>query len=468
MSAEKLNKESIGEEQQPTRPPEEPPPPPEQPPEFIREEFLPPLLPKRPVSVDKTPPPLPEVSPDKKPESVADAQQKSEPEINVPEIEMVRNVGHHKTPEEIERDKKIREENDSPEKFEARKKKEKERALGELSEADVMEKSHDELENIFRKATGESLTEKRERMVDDNLRLRNPGAKVLRGKEAVEKYRQELVGVEQENILQENHEGALDTFWARNQNVKEEDREKYLAKIKNKLGLEGGDGDIAFDRLVNDGYLVEKAKISWWSGKLKISDITGKETSIFRNKKDLADRMVQKAEDDSLRGAETRADNKIIEGRHRLLAERAICTKEIIKQTIMGSAEKERKPEKARLGYVSLGGLIDRVHAKGGHTRNILELELRKRIKEGQYLLRDGGFTIEQWNQVMANKFEAQKLLQEWLGNHKTEEHAEERGAAPEEKEQAEDGVKKTTRKKRVKRPEKRPAEKKKRKKHAK
>lgn len=206
-----------------------------------------------------------------------------------------------------------------------------------------MERKPDEVAEAFKEATGEDLSEKREKMVEENLEARH--MTIVRGKNAVERYRQQLIEKEQKRILIEEHSRAVSALWERNPNIKTEDREKYLAKIKKSLGLEGAGGNIAFDKLINDGYEVEKAKTGWFSNKLKIPKIGSKLVTIGSKGEFLQD-AVQQSTSETFSEAQIRADLKIIEGRKLLLTERQACTKTIIEQAVENhNLAKQKKQE---------------------------------------------------------------------------------------------------------------------------
>lgn len=216
-----------------------------------------------------------------------------------------------------------------------------------LSDFKIMQKSPKEIAGAFREATGEHLREQREKMVDKSLGEEH--IKVIRGKDAVKEYREQAIAKEQKRALEEERAKALDILWARNSNVEEGAKGKYLNNIKEKLGLLGTDGDIAISKLINDGYVIEKAKVGWLSGKINLAKVASNEISVYKNKKDLLERVSQKGKEDSLKGAQTKVDLNIVKGRKRLLAEREVWTKNLIYNEVEKyKLEKEQLEKKQR------------------------------------------------------------------------------------------------------------------------
>lgn len=271
----------------------------------------------------------------KKPEE-ADAEIIVEPEseAGAPEKE----EAERSVPEQVEK------------KNEETREQKRERAIEILSDPKVMDRSPEEIAEAFRNLTEDEsgnhrhLAKERSKMVEKNLKDRH--TIVIKGKDAVEKYRQQIIQKEEERISKEEHSKALNTLWERNPNVKKEDREKHLAKFKKNLRLDGVDDNAAFDKLINDGYAVEKSKTGWFSGETKIPKVKGKGVLVYGNKKDILQDATQLAKSKILGEAQIRADLKIIEERKRLLAERAVCTKDIIEQTVEKyNLEKQQKQE---------------------------------------------------------------------------------------------------------------------------
>jgi hypothetical protein len=222
----------------------------------------------------------------------------------------------------------------------------KEKALEVLSDPKIMERSPRELVESFRNLTenenGEHrhLSKERNEMAYGNLQER--GMRIIRGKDAIEEARQRIATREQDKIKSEEHSRAIKTFWERNSDIKPEDREKYLGDIKKRLGLDGVDGDFAFEKLVNDSYLVEKAKTGWFSDKIKIPKINGKSLSYD---KELLQEMAQEEKNRISVEAQKRADLKIIEGRKRVLKEKQVCARKIIEKTVAEYSSKETAGE---------------------------------------------------------------------------------------------------------------------------
>ena len=262
----------------------------------------------------------------------------------------------------------------------------KERAIEVLSGPDVMDKSPKELAEKFRNLTEDefgrhkNLAEERNRAVKKNFE--NRGMTIIRGKD-IEAYRQHVIEKERERILAEEHSMAIKALWERNPNVKTEDREKYLAEIKKKLGFDVKGGNVAFDKLINEGYEVEKAKRGWFSGRIKMFKV-GSDLVCIGARGDFLQDAFQRARADTFSVAQRSADFKIIEGQKRLLAERAACTKMVIERAVRKhnsenqqkqeteqnetESAKPKNPIKKVIGRVD----IDRVSSLGGLNK-ILE-----------------------------------------------------------------------------------------------
>ena len=305
----------------------------------------------------------------------------------------------------------------------------KEKALEFLSDPKVIEQSPKEIIESFRNLTENENGEHRHLAQEKNelayKNLRERGCTILIGKEAIKTAKELALKKEQERVKNEEHSRAIATFWERNPNVKEENREKYLGDIKKRLGLDGADGDIAFDHLVNGGYLVEKPKmgwLSWFVGK-EIPKIGGKVSLTFENKKDLLQQMAKEATDKISAQARIRTELKFIAGRNRIMAEKQICAKKIIEETVeqyKKQPEKQEKEEKTapeQTEYVRLGDLLKEVHSLRGDIKNILPRRLLETIQRNQEKIHSftNDLSIKQWNKVMEAKEAAKKLIIEWI-----------------------------------------------------
>ncbi len=289
-------------------------------------------------------------------------------------------------------------------------------AIEILKDPKVMERSPREIVDAFREATGEELIPKRERMAEANFKSR--GMRIIRGKDAVEVYRKQLIEKEQERIIQEEHSKALDTLWKRNPNVKPENREKYLAEIKMALGIKEAGDNIALDKLINEGYAVENSKRGLFGfGKLKIPTVDGKGILTYANGKDLLGQNEVVARARMLGEAQGRANLKIDGGREILKAERQACTRTIIGQTVERYEEDREAGEKIDYRESELAPLEDKVHNLGGHTHDILRPKLSKIIRRNQLTLKAFGERLpkKEWNRIMELKQAAGELLQTWI-----------------------------------------------------
>ena len=106
-------------------------------------------------------------------------------------------------------------------------------------------------------------------------KLNEEGLHIIRGEKAIEAYRQGKIEKFKEEIKQRDHERAVRIFEFTHAGLKEEQIEEFMEKEKNKLGLEGSEGTIVFDKLINGGYVVKEAKKSnfWFSKKNKIEKV---------------------------------------------------------------------------------------------------------------------------------------------------------------------------------------------------
>ena len=312
------------------------------------------------------------------------------------------------------------------------------KALEVLSDPNFLEHHKPkEIAESFESIVGDkengNLAERRNKMVLGNFEKR--GVKVYIGVKAVEKYRQEIIQKEEKRIANEEHSKALTTLWQRNPGIKEADKEKYLTKIKKNLGLEGDKWTIALDKLINDGYSVEKGKKGWFSSQVKIPKIGGKGALIYDSKTDLFDDMTKEAASRINGEAEIRADLKIIAGHKKFLAERKACTEEIVEQTVaeynsrnnpekgekqIGNkeiAEEQLEGESKKIDYIPLDAMIKKVHALNGRTRDVIPEELIEVINNGQEKI--GAFSnklsVEEWNKTMEAHSKANQLMAEWI-----------------------------------------------------
>ena len=73
--------------------------------------------------------------------------------------------------------------------------------------------------------------------------------------------------------------------------------------------------------------------LSWFVGK-EIPKIGGKVSLTFENKKDLLQQMAKEATDKISAQARIRTELKFIAGRNRIMAEKQICAKKIIEETV--------------------------------------------------------------------------------------------------------------------------------------
>ena len=264
----------------------------------------------------------------------------------------------------------------------------KEHAFGLLADPEIINKKTKEIAEIFRNATEDenghhrNLVEERNKMVKENLESR--GMMIVQGKD-IEQYRQQAVQREQEAVLWQERSKAINTFWERNSGIKPEAREAYLNKVKKRLGLEPGEGDVIFDRLVNDGYEVEKAKMGWLSSKMKMPKLRGKLVTVGE-KDDLFREASQRAKAEALANAQTRVDLRIIEGQKKLSAERSVCVKKIIGQTVeVHSLEKQQNKEaEQQARFEQQKGEREEAEKEQGEKRKKEKYKKRKKAKKGQ------------------------------------------------------------------------------------
>jgi len=290
-----------------------------------------------------------------------------------------------------------------------------EQAMGILKDSKVMEIAPEKRADAYKEATGEDLEKITRKEVDKRLEER--GMRVIRGKDAVEVYRKQLIEKEKQRIATEEQSKALTALWVRNPNIKPEDQKKELDRIKKGLGLQGADGEKALYRLINQGYVVEKPKkhwLGWFSNKIDLSKPGGKVVKTFASKEDILRDTLAETEPEILSQAERRADLKISEGRKILVAERQVCTRVIIEKAV--KRYEEDKKEGKKMDYVGLKKSQDKIHSLNGHTSEIVPQVLSDMIVRDR-LIRESGEKLsnKQWNDMMKLKKIANGLLEEWI-----------------------------------------------------
>jgi len=274
-----------------------------------------------------------------------------------------RNTGHVLTEEDIKERQNIREWLKNPEEIkrtaeqaQQRVKEEEQKdkeiqehkiedALKILSSPEIINFKPEEIEKAFKNITGKDLIAEREKMAEESMGARK--MRIIRGGKAVEEYRKQVIKKEKERIIGEEHSKALSVFWERNSNIEEASREQYLISIKNKLGLNPAD-NVVLDKLINDGYEVEKARIGWFSGIVKIPKAGGKMVLVCDSRATLSQQTAKELNFEVSAQAQLRADLKIIEGKKRLWAERIACTKNIIEQTVEKYNLEQQKKQEAK------------------------------------------------------------------------------------------------------------------------
>jgi hypothetical protein len=236
----------------------------------------------------------------------------------------------------------------------------KEKAFEVLSAPDVMKMNPREVAESFGDFTENEKGERRHlekessEMAYKNERER--GMTVLVGPEAIEAYRQRAIMREEEKIHAEERSSAMATCWER---LSEKERKQfkaadspefknYLDQKRQKLGI----SENSFAGLVKMGYRPEAAKTRSWFGRLFYRDAIEIPTSnpnIFLGSDGSKDDINKWVEDNHNRSvkedAAKRVDLRIIEGRHRLLREKAFCTKQIIAQVVEPHGPEKSKPQ---------------------------------------------------------------------------------------------------------------------------
>lgn len=202
--------------------------------------------------------------------------------------------------------------------------------------------------NITTNEKGEHrhLAKERNEMVALNIEAR--GGRIIRGKDAIEKVRQEITEKEALKIKNELHEKAMETLIARLPEKYKSDKNAltiYIENIKDKLELVGPNRDLAFDKLVNDGYLVEHAKKRWFSYEFKIPKTGEKERALY-NPTLHFETLIKNANLGVASTAQERASLKIEQGREKMKQERKKSMKEIVAGAILDY--KTKQSEKAK------------------------------------------------------------------------------------------------------------------------
>jgi hypothetical protein len=203
--------------------------------------------------------------------------------------------------------------------------------------------------NITTNEKGEHrhLAKERNEMAALNIEAR--GGRIVRGKEAIEKARQEIAEKEAIKIRNEFHEEAMETLIARlpeKYKNNEEALTAYIETIKDKLEIVGPDRDVAFDKLVNDGYLVENAKKRWFSYEFKIPKSGEKKPAMY-NPALHFETLIKNANLSIASTAQERADLKIEQGRKKMKQERQRCMKEIVISALSDyKIKQQEKPKK--------------------------------------------------------------------------------------------------------------------------
>ena len=175
---------------------------------------------------------------------------------------------------------------------------------------------------------GQERNKETKKIVEEKLE-----GEILTGKE-VDEYRKELVIEEKINILSEEYSKAMSILWERNPKVKEDNKEEFLTKINNRLGLEGDKGNFALADLINKGCIVENSKEAWFSTHLKIPKGDGKGFLTFKNREEFWEEVVEGCDQMSTGLAEMRADSIINQGSEKLLEIEQEVTKDIVKKAI--------------------------------------------------------------------------------------------------------------------------------------
>lgn len=229
----------------------------------------------------------------------------------------------------------------------------KNRALEILSNPDFLKMSPKEVVKAFREITTDEsgkhrhLAKERNEMVERNVKAR--GHRIIRGRENIEKVRQEIATKERVRTMQELREKAVGVLVSRVPEKYKKDQDafnKYIDGIKSKLGLDSPKGTLVFDRLVNDGYLVEKAKTGWFSDKVKLLNLNPKKQFIQFNKTKDIDQLSDEAWAPIVSEAQVAADIRVEQGKQRIRQERKACVGKIVSEVVEEYKKKEAPQEK--------------------------------------------------------------------------------------------------------------------------
>ncbi|MCX6722110.1 MAG: hypothetical protein NTY04_02885 [Candidatus Staskawiczbacteria bacterium] len=268
----------------------------------------------------------------------------------------------------------------------------KAKAVEVLSDPEVMKKDPKELEEAFFDLTGKDLIAERDRLVEENLKNRH--AMVIRGKEAIEAHKAKIIEEETQAFFKESHTMATNTVWERKAGkLTEAEQLTLTTKIKKKLGLQGVEGDIAFDQLTNNGFDLEKAGVNWFTGKIKLPHVSGPGALTYPDSKTLLEKVVGQANLEANEAARIRADEKIKEGRKRLVAERLVCTKTVIEKAVAEHSLDQQKKQAEEVESENNNRVIGEEEIKGAFN-----------IEELLSLLSKGG-------KIMGKKREGQEQL---------------------------------------------------------
>ena len=233
------------------------------------------------------------------------------------------------------------------------------KAVEILSDPNVMDRTPKELEEAFLALTGKDLSVEADKIAQKNLNAR--GAHLIKGKDAVEKYRMEVFVEETRKFLRERNSMAIETLSKRKHGTfGDEDILALAEKAKKTLGLKGENGDIAFAQLVNGGLKPEESKFGFLGsiqrmvagdGPIKIpreETVTeGSSYAKFPSTKSILENVTAQARREAAAEAELRAHNKIIEGRQRLVRERLACSKDLIEKAVADFNLKKQQEQAA-------------------------------------------------------------------------------------------------------------------------
>ncbi len=224
-----------------------------------------------------------------------------------------------------------------------------------LSDPEVLKRSPREVVKSFRIATKDEsgnhrhLARERNEMAYNNLRER--GKIIIKGKEAIEKARQNIILRERKKIKEERYVDALSACCdslsetrlskaEKKEYIKDGnfDKKKYVEdKIKN-LGI----SNHAFAEMVLNRHIdfLNIKNGSWFSSAIEIPNyIVGKQGKPVRlDKKEFQEWIVKEvepqAEGSIFLEAEKRANEEVIKGKKRVIAEKSACVKKIITELV--------------------------------------------------------------------------------------------------------------------------------------